>query len=116
MGRGQLDPDFANVAFNLTTPNQMSKIVKSEYGYHIIQLIEKRGDRIKVRHILLKPHIPDASITAAIARLDSIGDDIRNKKFSFDEGATILSMDKDTRLNHADDRVRYRGDARYSGI
>ena len=100
MGRGQLDPDFANVAFNLTTPNQISKIVKSEYGYHIIQLIEKRGDRIKVRHILLKPHIPDASITASTARLDSIGDDIRNKKFSFDEGATILSMDKDTRLNH----------------
>jgi peptidyl-prolyl cis-trans isomerase SurA len=100
MGRGQLDPDFANVAFNLTTPNQISKIVKSEYGYHIIQLVEKRGDRIKVRHILLKPHIPDASITSSIARLDSIGDDIRNKKFSFEEAATILSMDKDTRLNH----------------
>src|SRR5574344_493695 len=100
MGRGQLDPDFANVAFNLTTPDQISKIVKSEYGYHIIQLVEKRGDRIKVRHILLKPHIPDAAITASLARLDSIGDDIRNKKFSFEEGATVLSMDKDTRLNH----------------
>lgn len=100
MGRGQLDPEFANVAFNLTVPNQISKIVKSEFGYHIIQLIEKRGDRIKVRHILLKPHIPDASITSSIARLDSIGDDIRNKKFTFDEAATILSMDKDTRLNH----------------
>lgn len=100
MGRGQLDPDFANVAFNLTTPDQISKIVKSEYGYHVIQLVEKRGDRIKVRHILLKPHIPDVAITASLARLDSIGDDIRNKKFSFEEGATVLSMDKDTRLNH----------------
>jgi peptidyl-prolyl cis-trans isomerase SurA len=100
MGRGQLDPAFANVAFNLTTPDQISKIVKSEYGYHIIQLVEKRGDRVKVRHILLKPHIPEAAIASSIARLDSIGDDIRNKKFTFEEGATILSMDKDTRLNH----------------
>jgi peptidyl-prolyl cis-trans isomerase SurA len=99
-GRGQLDPDFATVAFNLTDPNKVSKIVKSEYGYHIIQLVEKRGDRVKVRHILLRPHVPEQAITSATARLDSISDDIRAKKFTFDDAATILSMDKDTRLNH----------------
>ncbi len=99
MGRGELDPAFANVAFNLQNPDKVSKIVESEFGFHIIQLVEKRGDRIKVRHILLKPHIPEASLTAANARLDSIADDIRNGKFTF-EDAAVLSQDKDTRNNH----------------
>lgn len=99
-GRGQLDPAFANVAFNLQDPKKVSKIVESEFGFHIIQLMEKRGDRIKVRHILLKPHIPEAALTAANARLDSIADDIRNNKFTFDEAASVLSHDKDTRNNH----------------
>ena len=48
-----LDPTFASVAFNLTDPNKISKIVESEFGFHIIQLIDKRGERINVRHILL---------------------------------------------------------------
>ena len=99
-GRGYLDPAFANVAFNLQDPNKVSKIVESEYGFHIIQLIEKRGDRIKVRHILLKPHVPEEALMAGTARLDSIADDIRNGKFTFEEAASVLSQDKDTRNNH----------------
>lgn len=99
-GRGQLDPAFANVAFNLQDPNKVSKIVESEFGFHIIQLMEKRGERIKVRHILLKPHIPQSALDAANARLDSIADDIRNNKFTFEDAASILSHDKDTRNNH----------------
>lgn len=100
MGRGQLDPAFANVAFNLQSPDKISKIVESEYGFHIIQLMEKRGDRIRVRHILLKPHIPDSALVAGMSRLDSIADDIRNEKFKFEEAAAVLSDDKDTRNNH----------------
>ena len=99
-GRGYLDPAFANVAFNLQDPNKVSKIVESEYGFHIIQLREKRGDRIKVRHILLKPHVPEEALMAGTARLDSIADDIRNGKFTFEEAASVLSQDKDTRNNH----------------
>ena len=99
-GRGYLDPAFANVAFNLQDPNKVSKFVESEYGFHIIQLIEKRGDRIKVRHILLKPHVPEEALMAGTARLDSIADDIRNGKFTFEEAASVLSQDKDTRNNH----------------
>ena len=99
-GRGYLDPAFANVAFNLQDPNKGSKIVESEYGFHIIQLMEKRGDRIKVRHILLKPHVPEEALMAGTARLDSIADDIRNGKFTFEEAASVLSQDKDTRNNH----------------
>ena len=99
-GRGYLDPAFANVAFNLQDPNKVSKIVESEYGFHIIQLMEKRGDRIKVRHFLLKPHVPEEALMAGTARLDSIADDIRNGKFTFEEAASVLSQDKDTRNNH----------------
>jgi peptidyl-prolyl cis-trans isomerase SurA len=99
-GRGMLDPEFANVAFNLTDPKKISKIVETEFGYHIIQLIDKRGDKIKVRHILLKPKVSQTAIDEAINRLDSIGTDIKNKKFTFDEAASFLSDDKDTRNNH----------------
>jgi peptidyl-prolyl cis-trans isomerase SurA len=99
-GRGMLDPAFANVAFNLTDPKKVSKIVESEYGYHIIQLIDKRGDKIKVRHILLKPHVSDEAITKSILRLDSIADDIRANKFTFDAASTFISDDKDTKNNH----------------
>lgn len=100
MGRNQLVPEFANVAFTLNDPTKVSKIVRSEYGYHIIQLIDKKGDKINVRHILLKPHIDDSEIEKGIARLDSIANDIRANKFTFDAAALALSDDKDTRNNH----------------
>ena len=99
-GRGMLDPAFAAVAFNLTDPKKISKIVESEFGFHIIQLVDKRGDKIKVRHILRKPRVSDEAIEGALARLDSIAADIRAGKFSFEEGATVISDDKDTRNNH----------------
>ena len=98
-GRATLDPAFAAVAFNLTDPKKISKIVESEFGYHIIQLVEKRGDKVNVRHILKKPVVSDEAIEKAISRLDSIADDIRKEQFSFEEAASILSDDKDTRNN-----------------
>ena len=98
-GRGTLDPAFANVAFNLTDPKKVSKIVESEFGYHIIQLIDKRGDKIKCRHILLKPRVSQDAIDKSISRLDSIGNDIRANKFTFEQAVEALSDDKDTRNN-----------------
>ena len=99
IGRGMLDPAFANVAFNLTDPKKISKIVESEFGYHIIQLIDKRGDKIKCRHILLKPRVSQDAIDKSIGRLDSIGNDIRANKFTFEQAVEALSDDKDTRNN-----------------
>ena len=99
MGRAELDPAFAAAAFNLTEQKKTSKIVESEFGMHIIQLVEKRGDKVKVRHILRKPLVADSTVNAALARLDSIGDDIRNNVFTFEDGATVISDDKDTRAN-----------------
>ena len=99
-GRGMLDPAFANVAFNLTDPKKISKIVETEFGFHIIQLIDKRGDKVNVRHILLKPHVSQDAIEKAKLRLDSISNDIRAAKFTFEDAASYISDDKDTRNNH----------------
>ena len=100
MGRGMLDPAFAAVAFNLTDPSKISKIVESDFGYHIIQLIDRRGDKINCRHILLKPRVSDVSIENAKCRLDSIANDIRDGKFTFDLATSYLSDDKDTKSNN----------------
>lgn len=100
VGRGMLDPAFANVAFNLTDPKKISKIVETDFGYHIIQLIDKRGDKIKVRHILLKPNVSNEAIETASMQLDSIADEIRAGKFTFEQAAAFLSDDKDTRNNN----------------
>ena len=99
MGKGSLLPEFANVAFNLTDPKRVSNIVETEYGFHIIQLIEKRGDRINCRHILLRPRVSDNELMEATARMDSLYNDIINGKLSFEEAATYVSYDKDTRNN-----------------
>ncbi len=99
-GRNQWVPEFANVAFSLNDTKKVSRIVRSDFGFHIIQLIEKRGDRVNVRHILLKPEIDEAEFERRLSRLDSIADDIRAEKFSFDDAALNLSDDKDTRNNY----------------
>ncbi len=99
MNRAQLVPEFANVAFALNDPTKVSNVVESENGFHIIQLIERRGDMANFRHILLRPKVPQEQIDTALVRLDSIRNGIINKKITFDEAATYLSADKDTRNN-----------------
>jgi peptidyl-prolyl cis-trans isomerase SurA len=99
MGRGQLVPEFATVAFNLTDPKKVSRIVQSEFGYHIIQLIEKRGDRINCRHILLKPRVSLADKNKAVQKLDSITEMIRTGKTTFEQAVIYFSQDKNTAMN-----------------
>lgn len=99
MSKMDLDPAFANVAWSLTDPKKVSKIVESQYGYHIIQLVDKRGDKLKLRHILKKPRVDQTDIDAMILRLDSITSDIRSGLFSFEDAAFELSDDKDSRNN-----------------
>lgn len=97
--RSALVPEFANVAFNLSDPKKVSRIVETEYGYHIIQLIEKRGEQVNVRHILLQPKVSSKDIANAVNRLDSIRKEIVGGSFTFGEGAAVISQDKDTRNN-----------------
>ena len=99
VGRGQLVPEFAEVAFNLNDPKRVSRIVQTEYGYHIIQLIEKKGERINCRHILLRPRISATDKINAIERLDSIAQLIRNDSLQFEQAVILFSQDKNTVMN-----------------
>ena len=99
MGRASLAPEFANVAFTLNDPSKVSNVVETEFGYHIIQLIERRGDQGNFRHILLKPKVPQEELDNAITRLDSIQSALVKEEITFDEAATFISADKDTRNN-----------------
>jgi len=111
-GRAGFVTEFSNVAFNLSDPKKISKIVETEFGFHIIQLIDKRGDKVNVRHILLKPQVSDSAITASLAKLDTLAADIRADRlpkllqgiveaehFSFEDAVALASDDKDTRNN-----------------
>lgn len=98
MGRAQLVPEYAAVAFNLNDPKKVSKIVETEFGFHIIQLIEKRGDRINTRHILLRPKVAQKDLEDALVRLDTIRSEIVDKKdVTFEDAVRMVSQDKDTR-------------------
>ena len=99
MSKANLDPEYAAVAFNLNDPKRVSKIVESQYGFHIIQLIEKRGDRINTRHILLKPKVAEKDLTEAMNRLDTIRQEMLAEKYTFEEAVYYVSQDKDTRNN-----------------
>lgn len=99
VGRGQLVTEFADVAFNLNDPKRVSRIVQTEYGYHIIQLIEKKGERINCRHILLRPRICATDKVRAIERLDSIRNQITMDSLQFEQAVFRFSQDKNTVMN-----------------
>lgn len=98
-GKADFVPEFSNVAFSLNDPKKVSRIVETEYGYHIIQFIEKRGDQVNVRHILLRPHVSSESLEHSRERLDSLKREIVRGRFTFEEAAQYASHDKDTRNN-----------------
>ena len=99
VGKGQLVTEFADVAFNLNDPKRVSRIVKTEYGYHIIQLIEKKGERINCRHILLRPRISATDKVKALERLDSIRNQILKDSLQFEQAVIRFSEDKNTVMN-----------------
>ena len=98
LGRGQLDPAYASVAFNLK-PGKVSNVVKSAFGYHIIQLVDKKGEKINTRHILMKPKISIEAKEEANNRLDSMANMIRKDEISYEQAAMMFSYDKNTRNN-----------------
>ena len=98
--RSVLLPEYATAAFNLNDNKRVSNIVETDDGFHIIQLIEKRGDRVNTRHILLRPKVSDKDLTDALNRLDSVRSDIIAGKRTFDEMALYISQDKDSRNNN----------------
>lgn len=97
MGKGQLVPEYADVAFAMQDKKKLSKIVESEFGFHLIQLIDKSGDRVNTRHILMKPRPSLSEKDMAAKRLDSIADVVRKEVMNFDQAVSFYSSDKNTR-------------------
>ncbi|MCG8412319.1 MAG: peptidylprolyl isomerase [Bacteroidales bacterium] len=101
MTRDELDPAFAKAAFSLSNDGGISRIVESEYGFHIIQLISREDDQVNVRHILIIPKIQVAQKVASKAKLDSISDIILSDSLTFEQAAIKYSKDKKSRFNKA---------------
>jgi peptidyl-prolyl cis-trans isomerase SurA len=99
VGKGQLVSEFADVAFNLSDPKRVSRVVQTEYGYHIIQLIEKKGDRVNCRHILLKPRVSYEDKLNAISKLDSIRIQVVDSGLVFEAAVAQFSEDKNTLMS-----------------
>ena len=98
LGRGELDPAYASVAYNLK-PGKVSNVVKSSFGYHIIQFVDKKGEKVNTRHILMKPKISIEAKEKTHTRLDSMANLIRNDEISYEQAAMMFSYDKNTRNN-----------------
>jgi len=98
MARGELDKPYADAAFSLTK-NTVSKIVESRFGFHIIQLIDKKGDMVNSRHILIRPKVKPEQEAKAFAKLDSLANLIRGDSITFEIAALKYSTHKDSRIN-----------------
>ncbi len=97
-GRAQLDPEYAAAAFNLKG-DKVSNVVKSAFGYHIIQLVDKQGGKVNTRHILMKPKVSVEDKEDAFNRLDSLANIIRKDEIPFEQAAMMFSYDKNSRNN-----------------
>jgi len=98
MSKGELDPEFAKAAWALKNKGDVSRIVESKFGYHIIQLVEKKGDQVSCRHILMNPKPNPEAIATVKGRLDSLARRIRSEELNWNT-ATIYSQDESTRFN-----------------
>jgi len=96
--RGELEKPYADGAFSLTK-NTVSKIVESKYGFHIIQLIDRKGDMVNTRHILIRPKVKPQQADLALAKLDSLANLIRKDSIKFETAAIRFSTHKDSRIN-----------------
>ena len=114
--RSMLVPEYTNTAFSLTDPQKVSRIVETEYGFHIIQLIAKQDDQVNSRHILMRPKISLEDKNLASQRLDSIAQAIRTGSINFEKGVEIYSDKSSTKnsngllINTKDGSTRFQYD------
>lgn len=97
-GRGEMVPEFEGVAFKLK-PGEVSPVIRTKYGYHILQLIERRGDRVNCRHILIKPPVSSAELERARLRLDTISKQLNEGVMTFPEAVRKYTMDDESKQN-----------------
>lgn len=96
--KGELEKPYADAAWSLA-PNTVSRIVETKYGFHIIQIIDKKGELLNTRHILIRPKVQPGDAEEALARLDSLARLIRKDSLKFEEAAMRYSTHLDSRIN-----------------
>jgi peptidyl-prolyl cis-trans isomerase SurA len=92
MSRGELLPEFERAAFRLKD-NEISEVVETKFGFHLIQMIERRGEQINARHILIKPKFNSSSIKIASDKISIIKNEIDSGIISFDDAVVKYSED-----------------------
>lgn len=97
VSRPSLDPQFAQTVFNLTEKKPLSSVVQTASGYHLVQLIDKRGEMVNFRQILMRPKIDDKAIADATSKLDSLSNMIKSNDITFEQAAEFYSSDEDSR-------------------
>jgi peptidyl-prolyl cis-trans isomerase SurA len=96
--RGQFVKEFEAIAFNLQR-DQISDPFETEYGYHIVQLLQRKGEELDLRHILIKPKISGDNLDEAKIFLDSIAVRVNRGEITFEEAAEKYSDDEESRYN-----------------
>jgi peptidyl-prolyl cis-trans isomerase SurA len=91
--RGSMAPEFESAAFNLKNKNDISEVIKTKFGYHLLQLIERKGDFVNVRHILIIPKVSPDDLVLAAAKLDSVADKVRADSLTFAKAVVLYSDD-----------------------
>lgn len=96
--RGELVTEFEATAFRLKE-NEISDVVETKFGYHVIQLLEKKGDRLNVRHILISPDIENENVENAEKTIEKVKQKLENKELNFQQAVAQYSMDETSKNN-----------------
>lgn len=113
VSRTDLVPEFSAVAFNLTSPTEVSRVVETEYGYHIIQLIEKKGNMMNFRHILMTPEVSIEQISIAENKAYEVYNSLKADTLSFNDAVTKFSQG-DSKFNNGKVLNPYYGNTKLS--
>ncbi len=98
IGRAEVEPEFAQAAFKLKA-GQISEVFSTRYGFHIVELIDRKGEKVNVRHILIKPTIDYVGLENVKVKLDSLAKVIESDTFTFAQMALKYSEDEDSKNN-----------------
>ncbi|MDY0161231.1 MAG: peptidylprolyl isomerase [Bacteroidales bacterium] len=114
VSRTDLVPEFSAVAFSLTNTEDVSRIVKTDFGYHIIQLIERKGEMVNIRHILIVPETDQMAIDSLKNELSKIREKILSDSVSFEDAAELYSDDEETSQNNGKIMNPYTGSGKFT--